>query len=220
MSKPFDLRLYLVTDRRLAGARGVVATVEAAIAGGVTIVQVRSPDVFGRSFVEEARVLKALLKPHGIPLIVNDRVDVALAADADGVHVGQSDIDPADVRAMLGPDRIIGLSVHSETEWQASQGSIGAVDYLGVGPAYATSTKQNAASAIGPEGIGKLVGISHLPVVGIGGIGTSNAADVMASGVDGIAVVSAIMAAADPASAARDLLGVVDTALKSRSAKP
>lgn len=218
MSKPFDLRLYLVTDRRLAGERGVVATVEAAIAGGVTLVQVRSPDIFGRSFVEEARALKALLKPHGIPLIVNDRIDVALASDADGVHVGQSDIDPADVRAMLGPDRIIGLSVHSETEWQASQASIAAVDYLGVGPAYATSTKQNAASAIGPVGIARLMGLSHLPVVGIGGIGPSNAADVMASGVDGIAVVSAIMAASDPASAARDLRQVVDIAINSRSA--
>lgn len=218
MSKPFDLRLYLVTDRRLSGERGVVATVEAAIAGGVTLVQVRSPDVFGRSFVEEARALKALLKPHGIPLIVNDRIDVALASDADGIHVGQSDIDPADVRAMLGPDRIIGLSVHSETEWQASQGSIRSVDYLGVGPAYATSTKQNAASAIGPGGIARLVGISHLPLVAIGGIGPSNAAEVMASGVDGIAVVSAIMAASDPAAAARDLRKTVDDVLATRSA--
>lgn len=217
MSKSFDLRLYLVTDRRLAGARGVVATVEAAIAGGVTLVQVRSPEIFGRSFVEEARALKALLKPHGIPLIVNDRVDVALAADADGVHVGQSDIDPADVRAMLGPQGIIGLSVHSETEWLASQGSMAAVDYLGVGPAYATSTKQNAASAIGPDGIAKLVRVSHLPVVAIGGIGVSNAADVMASGVDGIAVVSAVMAAADPARATRDLRRTVDDALSSRN---
>ncbi len=218
MSKPFDLRLYLVTDRRLAGERGVIATVEAAIAGGVTLVQVRSPEAFGRSFVEEVRALKAILKPHGIPLIVNDRVDVTIASDADGVHVGQSDIDPTDVRAMLGPDRIIGLSVHSATEWQASQGSIRAVDYLGVGPAYATSTKQNAASAIGPEGIAKLVGTSHLPVIAIGGIGPSNAAEVMASGVDGIAVVSAIMAASDPASAARGLRKTVDEALKNRSA--
>jgi thiamine-phosphate pyrophosphorylase len=217
MTRPFDLRLYLVTDRKLAGPRGVLETVRAAVAGGVTLVQVRSPDASGRDFVEEARALKAMLAPLGVPLIVNDRVDVALASDADGVHIGQSDIDPRDVRAMLGPDKIIGLSVGSAAEWQGSRDMLGAVDYIGTGPVYGTTTKSNAGHAIGPEGLSDMVRLSHLPVVAIGGIGPGTAAATMGARPHGIAVVSAIMATTDPQAAARDLRHIVDSALGSRS---
>jgi thiamine-phosphate pyrophosphorylase len=210
----FDLRLYLVTDRVLSGSRGVVDTVAAAVAGGVTLVQVRSPGAAGRSFVEEARALKALLSPLGVPLIVNDRVDVALAADADGVHVGQGDIDPLAVRAMLGPGRIIGLSVGSPAEWQASAHQLAAVDYIGTGPVFGTSTKTDAGAAIGCDGLAAVVAHSHLPVVAIGGIGPGNAAAVLSARPQGIAVVSAIMAAEDPGRAARDLRAIVDAKLE------
>jgi thiamine-phosphate pyrophosphorylase len=209
-----DLRLYLVTDSALAGPRGVVETVAAALAGGVTLVQVRAPEASGRAFVEQARALKALLAARGVPLLVNDRVDVALAADADGVHVGQSDIDPVDVRAMLGPDRIIGLSVGSPVEWQASQEQLAVVDYIGTGPVFSTRTKTDAGAAIGPEGLAAMIALSHLPVVAIGGIGLANAAEVMEARPQGIAVVSAIMAAEDPALAAREFRTIVDRALE------
>lgn len=209
-----DLRLYLVTDRVLAGSRGVVDTVAAAVAGGVTLVQVRSPGVAGRSFVEEARALKALLAPLGVPLLVNDRVDVALAADADGVHVGQGDIDPLAVRAMLGPAKVIGLSVGSPAEWQASQHHLAAVDYIGTGPVFGTRTKTDAGIAIGCDGLAAVVARSPLPVVAIGGIGIENAAAVMSARPQGIAVVSAIMAAANPGRAARDLRAIVDPMLE------
>jgi len=214
MTAALDLRLYLVTDRDLAGPRGVIETVRMAIAGGVTLVQVRSPIAHGRDFVEEVRALKALLAPAGIPLIVNDRIDVALAADADGVHVGQSDIDPRDVRAMLGPGKIIGLSVGSPAEWNGSRAALAAADYIGTGPVFGTATKQDAGAAIGTAGLAALVGLSPLPVVAIGGIGLANAAEVMRAGPRGIAVVSAIMAANDPTASARALRSIVDAALE------
>jgi thiamine-phosphate pyrophosphorylase len=210
---PFDLRLYLVTDRGLSGPRGVLETVRAAVAGGVTLVQVRSPDVKGRDFVEEARALKAMLAPLGVPLIVNDRVDVALAVDADGVHVGQHDIDPRAVRAMLGPTKIVGLSVGSMAEWDASRDALGAVDYLGTGPVYGTLTKSDAGRPIGPEGLAAMVQLSHMPVVAIGGIGPATLRATLSARPAGVAVVSAIMAAPDPQKAARDLRRIVDETL-------
>lgn len=214
MKPALDLRLYLVTDRALAGPRGVLETVAAALVGGVTLVQVRAPEASGRSFVEEARALKALLAPHGVPLLVNDRVDVALAVDADGVHVGQGDIYPLAVRSMLGPDRIVGLSVGSPAEWEASRDQLAAVDYIGTGPVFGTRTKSDAGAAIDTEGLAAMIAVSHLPVVAIGGIGLANAAGVMEALPQGLAVVSAIMAAEDPALAARDLRTIVDRALE------
>jgi thiamine-phosphate pyrophosphorylase len=213
MTRWFDPRLYLVTDRGLAGTRGVIETVRLAVAGGVTLVQVRSPEASTRDFVEEARALKALLAPTGVPLIVNDRLDVALAAEADGVHLGQRDIDARDARAMLGPDKIIGLSVGTLAEWSASRQMLEAVDYIGTGPVYATRTKKDAGTAIAPIGLAEMIALSHHPVVAIGGIGPGNAADVLVTRPAGIAVVSAIMAADDPTMAARDLREIIDQAL-------
>lgn len=214
MSRPFDLTLYLVTDPRLVAARGLVATVAAAVKGGATIVQLRDPDAHGRALVEQARALKALLAPLRIPLIINDRVDVAVAADADGVHLGQDDMTPADARALLGPERILGLSVGNPAEFAASNIGIdiGVVDYLGVGPVKATGTKKDAGAAIGTSGVTAVRALTRLPIVGIGGIDGALAAEVIRAGADGVAVVSAICAAPDPEHAARALLSAVTAA--------
>ena len=217
MPRAFDLGLYLVTDRRLAGPQGVAEIVRLAVAGGTTIVQIRDPLATARDFVQRARTLKAILAPQGIPLIVNDRVDVAIAADADGVHVGQHDIDPRDVRHMIGPDRILGFSVGTEAEWLASVGMIDVVDYLGVGPVASTATKSDAGPAIGCDGIAAMRQRTHLPLVAIGGINAENAAGPIEAGADGIAVVSAIMSAADPQATARHLRNIVD---QSRTTRP
>ncbi|MFG1222057.1 thiamine phosphate synthase [Xanthobacter wiegelii] len=214
MSRPFDLTLYLVTDPRLVAERGLLATVEAAVKGGVTLVQLRDPDAHGRALVEQARALKALLAPLRIPLIVNDRVDVAVAADADGVHLGQDDMAPADARALLGPERILGLSVGNPAEFAGSSSGIdiGAVDYLGVGPVKATGTKKDAGAAIGAAGVAAVRALTRRPIVGIGGIDGALAGEVIRAGADGVAVVSAICAAPDPEHAARALLSAVTAA--------
>ncbi|MBP2149526.1 thiamine phosphate synthase [Xanthobacter flavus] len=214
MSRPFDLTLYLVTDPRLVAERGLLATVDAAVKGGVTLVQLRDPDAHGRALVEQARALKALLAPLRIPLIVNDRVDVAVAADADGVHLGQDDMSPADARALLGPERILGLSVGNPAEFAGSSSGIdiGAVDYLGVGPVKATGTKTDAGAAIGAAGVTAVRALTRLPIVGIGGIDGALAGEVIRAGADGVAVVSAICAAPDPEHAARALLSAVTAA--------
>jgi thiamine-phosphate pyrophosphorylase len=198
----YDWTLYLVTDRRLAGVRPLPDLVAAAVRGGVTAVQLREKECATREFVELARTLKTLLAPLGIPLIVNDRVDVALAACADGVHVGQSDMDCRDVRRLLGPSAAIGLSV--ETPEQAAAAPPEA-DYLGVSPIFSTPTKTDVATEWGTEGLAALRRKSRRQLIAIGGIHCDNAALVIRSGADGIAVVSAICAAPDPELAARNL---------------
>lgn len=209
MARPFDLSVYLVTDPDLTGGRTVEATVEMALAGGVTFVQLRDPHGKGGAMVETARRLVSLLRPHGIPLVINDRVDVALAADADGVHVGQSDIDARDVRAMIGPDRILGLSVGTPAEFEASRAALAACDYVGVGPVFATATKVDAGGAIGMAGVASMCRLIKLPSVAIGGLNAGNTAEAIRAGADGVAVVSAIMNATDPAAAARAIAAAV-----------
>lgn len=217
MARPFDLSVYLVTDPDQTGGRGVEATVAAALAGGVTLVQLRDPRAHGRAMVATARALKALLAPAGIPLIINDRVDVALAAGADGVHVGQSDIDARDVRAMIGPERILGLSVGSAAEFAVSRAALSVCDYVGVGPVFATATKLDAGGAIGFDGLRATRALIDLPAVAIGGLGAGNAAAAVAAGADGVAVVSAIMNAADPAQAAAAIAAAVKAAKEGRA---
>ncbi len=204
-----ELRLYLVTDRGLCPeGRSLVQTVKEAVEGGVTMVQLREKDIDTRRFIEEALELKALLSPLGVPLIINDRVDVALAADADGVHIGQSDMPYAIARRLLGPDRIIGLSV--ENMDQVAQADALDVDYIGISPVFATPTKTDTARPFGLEGLREAVRITKHPTVAIGGMNASTAAEVMATGTDGIAVVSAIIAAPDPSRAASELKKIVD----------
>ena len=196
------LRLHLVTDSALCGARGILAVVEAAVRGGVTCVQLREKSLDTRAFVERARALKAWLLPLGVPLLINDRVDVALACGADGVHVGQSDMAPEDVRRLM-PGGLIGLSVESLAQLDAAERA--PVDYYGISPVFATRSKHDAAPALGLPGLRAIRAGTRRPLVAIGGIDASNAAQVMAAGADGLAVVSALCSSADPEATARDL---------------
>jgi thiamine-phosphate pyrophosphorylase len=210
MRGPLDLSVYLVTDRGLSGPRGIDAVVRAAVAGGATVVQLRDPEAKTAALLERARALVALLRPAGIPLIINDRVDVALVAGADGVHVGQLDMPVADARALLGPERILGLSI--STLAQLDRAQLEYVDYLGVGPIFATQTKPDASAPIGASGLAAIVARSNLPIVAIGGLNASNAAEAVGAGAQGVAVVSAICAAPDPQAATRELAAVVRAA--------
>jgi thiamine-phosphate pyrophosphorylase len=210
MRTPRDWSLYLVTDRGLACGRSLETVVEAAVRGGVTAVQIREKACSAREFIELGCALKALLDPLGIPLIVNDRVDIALAIGASGVHVGQTDIDCRTARRLVGPEAIVGLSI--ETVEQAREAAEFDIDYLGVGPVFATPTKTDAAPALGFDGLARVRALSKLPIVAIGGMNAANAGQAIEAGADGIAVVSAICAAADPESAARELRSAVDQA--------
>ncbi len=203
-----DLTLYLVLDPDLCGgSRGMVETARAGVAGGVTVVQLRAPNWKKRAMAECARALLKVLRPAGVPLIIDDHADVAWATGADGVHVGQQDLAAFDCRALLGSDRIIGLSVNTGAECRAVDP--GVVDYIGIGPVYATQTKKDAAPALGLSGLARIAAVSPVPSVAIGGIKAAHAAEVMRSGVEGIAVVSAICGRPDPEAAALELMAAL-----------
>lgn len=209
--RPFDparLSLYLVTDESLCAGRALLDVVGAAVQGGVSCVQLREKSLATRPFLERARALQGLLQPLGVPLIINDRLDIALACGADGVHVGQSDMPVAELRRLLPDGAIVGLSVESIDQLGTVPDG---VDYLGVSPVYATPTKTDTAPAFGLDGLRAVRQRSRWPLVAIGGVHAGNAAEVLAAGADGLAVVSAICAAADPAAAARSLRRLIDT---------
>jgi len=210
MKPTADWSLYLVTDRPLSLGRPIDEIVRAAVDGGVTAVQLREKECSTREFIALARELKGLLAPRGVPLLINDRVDVALASGADGVHIGQSDMAYRDARMLLGPDALIGLSV--ETSQQAAEAADWDCDYLGVGPIFPTATKSDAAPAWGLDSLAGLRRTSRHALVAIGGINASNAASIAAAGADGIAVVSAICSAPDPRAAAADLRTIIEQA--------
>lgn len=195
--------LCLVTDRDLCHGRSLVEVVERCIDGGVTLVQVREKHASTREFIEEAIALLRILRPRNIPLIVNDRVDVALAVGADGVHLGQQDMPYQTARRLLGPGAIIGLSV--ETESQVLEAEALDVDYLGISPVFDTPTKQDTRGSWGLEGISRVRVLSRHTLVAIGGLNETNAASAIAAGADSVAVVSALCAAPDPCTAARQL---------------
>lgn len=203
MTAGWDYSVYLVTDRGLCGKRGLTDVVEAAVRGGTTIVQLREKHASTREFVELARSLKQRLQGTDVPLVVNDRVDVALAAKVDGVHVGQSDMDWRTARRLIGPDAILGLTI--DTMDQLLEAENFDVDYLGVGPVYPTPTKTDTCTPWGLDGLAKARASSRHPLVAIGAVDHSNAAEIMSLGMDGVAVVSAICAADDPEAAARAL---------------
>ena len=201
---PAAYRLCLVTDRALARGRPLVEVVMRAVTGGVTMVQLREKAATTRAFLDEARALKALLADHGVPLIVNDRVDIALAVGADGVHVGQTDMPVAAVRALIGPDRLIGLSI-TDAE-QISRPDAAAADYLGIGPLHPQKTKPDASAPLGLGGFARLRRMSAKPVLAIGGVKAEDVPMLVEEGATGVAVVSAIMGAEDPEAAARDFV--------------
>jgi len=203
------LKLYLVTNRSLSLGRPLEEVVSQAIAGGVTMVQLREKETPTGEFVELARGLKRLLQPHGVPLIINDRVDIALAVDADGVHIGQSDMAYADARKLVGKDKIVGLSVETLKEVELANQLD--VDYIGISPVFATPTKTDTAAPFGIDGLREAVKLSLHPTVAIGGMNKTTAQAVMETGCDGIAVVSAISSAIDPAAAAAELIALLET---------
>lgn len=202
--REFDLGVYLITDRACCGSRRVEEVVGAAIDSGVTLVQLRDKNVDARPMLALGRRLLELLRPVGIGLIVNDRIDVAQVLGADGVHIGQQDIPYPEARRLLGPAKIIGVSVGSEAEAREAAGWD--VDYVGVGPVYATATKPDAGAALGPGEAARLARVSGHRAVAIGGIDSANAATLYAAGLEGVATISAICSAPDPGAATRRLV--------------
>ena len=219
MRREIDWTLYLVTDRGLCGSRTIDDVVLAAVKGGVTVVQLREKNCSTREFIELARRFKSALSALKIPLIINDRVDIALACEADGVHIGPTDMKIKDVRRLLGKNSIIGVSV--ETFADAHIASSSDVDYLGVSPIFETPTKTDVHGTWGLSGLRQLRKECHKPLIAIGGINISNAFEVMNAGADGIAVVSAICGSQDPEQAARALRDRLTgaTTAKRRSAR-
>lgn len=203
------LQLYLVMDMQSYGGRTAVEIAREAIDGGVTMIQWREKSQPLRDVLEISKQVRALCRGLGIPFVVNDRVDIALLLDADGVHVGQDDLPAPEVRRLIGPDRFVGVSAGSWEEacWALEQEA----DYLGVGPVYGTPTKPDAGDAIGFELLGRLKAeCSGIPRVGIGGINRSNAGLVTKAGADGIAVVSAITRSSNPQEAAAELKQLIE----------
>ncbi|HEX5415041.1 MAG TPA: thiamine phosphate synthase [Chloroflexota bacterium] len=209
------LKVYLVTDGRLARGRDLVEVVSAALAGGVTAVQLREKEASTLAQVELGRALRRVTREAGALLIVNDRVDVAVAVEADGVHLGQDDLPVEVARQILGPEAIVGGSAGNAAELAASLAA--GVDYLGVGPIYPTASKADAGAAIGPSGLAALRASTGLPLVGIGAINAAKVAPVIRAGADGVAVISAIISAKDVYVAARELREAVEAALGDRA---
>ena len=208
-TKDVDWSLYVMTDRQAAGGRSMLDVVRSAVQGGASVVQLREKSVSTRDMVELGRALLEVTRPAGVPLIVNDRVDVALAIEADGVHVGHDDMPVALARRLLGAGRILGAS--PETLAEAREMEQDGADYLGVGDVYGTPSKADAGSPIGVAGLAELVRAVTIPVVAIGGITEANAGPVVEAGAAGVAVISAVVGAADPEEAARRLRKAIES---------
>ena len=217
-----DLRLYAVLDPdQTTPGRDPVALACQAVQGGATLVQLRHKSAATRATVDLGRALKAALDPLNVPLIVNDRVDVALAIGAAGVHLGLDDMAPADARRILGADALVGVTVHHPHEADAVDPSC--ADYAGIGPTFATASKNPKDPPVGVEGVGQLLRrlrarLSGFPACAIAGIDAGNVGAVMASGVDGVAVVGALFRADETSAAAVDLRRAIDMNLQAREA--
>lgn len=206
-----DLSVYLVLDPDLCGGSdGMIETARCAAANGATCVQLRAPTWKKRALVECGRAIHEALAQYGVPLIINDHADVCVAVGAEGLHVGQSDLAPADARAIIGSKRALGLSISFMEELAAVDTDI--VDHLGVGPVFSTSTKPDAARALGLEGFEAVTRAAPLPVVAIGSVKANMATDLIIRGAAGLAVVSAICGQADVATATRELCEAVKKA--------
>lgn len=209
---PDALRLYLVTDQSLLRGRTLADVVAAAVQGGVSCVQLREKQLGSREFLAQALMLKKLLAPHGVPLVINDRIDIALACGAEGVHLGQGDLPVEEARRLLPPDVFIGWSVESLSD--VARSAALPLDYLGVSPIFATATKTDTNTPWGLQGLVQVRAATALPLVAIGGIHAGNAREVLLAGADSLAVVSALCAADDPCAAAVRLRALCDDALK------
>jgi thiamine-phosphate pyrophosphorylase len=214
-----DLRLNAIVDPERANGRSLAELTRMVVAGGATLIQLRDKHGATRRMIDEARAIKAVLAGTGVPLVINDRVDVAMIAEADGVHVGQDDMRAQDARRLLGPKAIIGLSI--KTVALANAAPLDVLDYAGVGGVYATTSKDNPNAPIGVAGLHDIVTVFRarkrdFPIVGIAGIDAGNAAPVVEAGADGVAVISSLSMKDDPQGAARELRGIVDRALGQR----
>lgn len=203
--------LYLVTDRGLCGNKPLDEVVMQAVKGGASYVQLREKEISTRAFVEEALKIKKLLRPYKVPLIINDRLDVALACGAEGVHIGQEDMPYEIARKLMGREAIIGLSVETWEDVEISQTLD--VNYIGVSPVFATPTKTDTKGAWGLEGLTRIKAFSKHPLVAIGGINESNVKDIVKAGAKCVAVVSAICSSPDPEAAAQRISVIIKSAL-------
>ena len=192
MKPAINYSIYLVTDHNCLQGRDFLGCIENALQGGVTLVQLREKNVDGGIFLQRAVAVKNLCDKYNVPLLINDRIDVALACKAAGVHLGQDDIPPSAARAILGPDAIIGVSAHSCEEALAAEKD--GADYLGVGAVFPTNSKDDA-SEVGLNMLKEIRQISKLPIVGIGGINAQNYTQVRAAGAEGAAIISGILGA-------------------------
>ena len=197
-----DLLLYAVTDRSWLGEETLYEQVEKALKGGATFIQLREKELDEEHFLEEAIALKELCHKYHVPFVINDNVKIAKEMDADGVHVGQSDMEAGDVRAKLGPDKIIGVS--AQTVEQAKLAEAHGADYLGVGAVFATGSKDDAVE-VGPQSLRDICQAVSIPVIAIGGISKENVSQLTGSGICGIAVISAIFAQKDVKAASKEL---------------
>ena len=215
--KELDQRLlvHVLTDREWSRGRDMMTVATAALDGGATVIQLRDKHASTRTLIEEGLALRALTRERGALLIVNDRVDVALAIEADGAHVGQEDLPVAMARRLLGPDRILGVS--AATVQEAREAVAAGADYLGVGPIFATATKADAGPATGTRLLTACAREFSLPLIAIGGITLENAAQVIQAGANGVAVITAVVHAEDIPGAARQLRSIVDAASRSLS---
>ncbi|MFN8498810.1 MAG: thiamine phosphate synthase [Anaerolineae bacterium] len=205
-----DWSLTVITDSELSLGRPDLVVARAAMAGGATVVQLRQKRGSTRDMVALGHALRQLTSEMGVTFIVNDRLDVALAVGANGVHVGQDDLPAAAARALLGPDRLLGVSAATPDEARAAHAA--GADYLGVGAVYATGSKADAGAPIGLDGLALVAQATGLPIVAIGGIGPGRAAACIEHGAAGVAVISAIVSQADPEAAARRLRIEIDAA--------
>ena len=216
-----DLRLYALIDPQRANGRDLAELARLVVEGGTTLVQLRDKTGSTRQLIEEARAIRAALTGTGVPFLVNDRVDVALAAKANGVHVGWDDVAPADARLLLGGRAIIGMSI--KTLQQAQDAPLEHLDYVCIGGVYETMSKDNPDPPIGADGLRAIAAVirkraPQMPVGAIAGIDGSNAANTIAAGADGVAVISALSVAPDPKAAAQSLRKVIDAARTKRGA--
>ena len=210
--------LYLVTDRGLCGKKDLEEVVARSVKGGAAYVQLREKETSTRFFVEEAIRIKKLLEPYKVPLIINDRVDVALASGAEGVHIGQEDMPYEIVRKLMGRKAIIGISVETWEDVAASQEL--EVNYIGVSPVFSTPTKTDTKGAWGLDGLAKIKAFSRHPLVAIGGLNESNIREVVKAGAQCVAVVSAICASPDPEAAAREINEIINSVLEEQAGYP
>ena len=209
-----DWGLYVITDAGLSRGRSHAEVLREAIAGGASVVQLRDKGLTTRELVSEGQKLRSLTREMGALLIVNDRIDVALAVEADGVHVGPDDMPVALARELVGPHRILGASAGTVAEARAAQAE--GADYLGVGSVYPTRTKADAGEPIGPNGLAHIVASVSIPVVGIGGINETDVAEVITAGAEGVAIISAVVAADDVRAATRRLVERIRAAKEAR----